>query len=139
MKTGLDTLRPMLTGEKSAAKGTVVIGSVKGDMHDIGKNLVAMMLEGANFKIVDLGVNVDTDVFIDAARGHNADFVLLSALLTTTMLAMQTAVQAIKAEEPGVRVIVGGAPVNQDFADSIGADGYSVDAPGAVTLVRTFV
>lgn len=139
MKAGLDTLRPLLIGEKSAAKGTVVIGSVKGDMHDIGKNLVAMMLEGASFDIVDLGVNVDTQAFIDAAREHKADFVLLSALLTTTMGAMQASVQAIKVEEPDVKVIVGGAPVNQDFADAIGADGYSDDAPGAVTLVRAFV
>jgi len=139
MKVGLDTLRPLLTGEASAVKGTAVIGSVKGDMHDIGKNLVAMMIEGAGFKIVDLGVDVDTDVFIDAAREQNADFVLLSALLTTTMGAMKTSVETIKAALPDRKVIVGGAPVNQEFATAIGADGYSDDAPGAAILVRTFL
>ncbi len=139
MKIGLDVLRPRLTGEASAVKGTAVIGSVKGDMHDIGKNLVAMMLEGAGFRIVDLGVDVDSDVVVGAAREHNAEFVLLSALLTTTMAAMKTSVEIIKAAVPDRKVIVGGAPVNQDFATSIGADGYSDDAPGAVALLRAFV
>ncbi len=139
MKAGLDVLRPLLTGKKSIVKGTAVIGSVKGDMHDIGKNLVAMMVEGAGFKVVDLGVNVDTDVFIDAAREHKADFLLMSALLTTTMMTMKTSVQAIKAEGLDVKVIVGGAPVHQEFANTIGADGYSDDAPSAVALLRKFV
>ncbi len=139
MKAGLEVLRPLLTSEAIAAKGTAVIGSVKGDMHDIGKNLVAMMVEGAGFKVVDLGVNVDTDAFIAAAREHNADFVLMSALLTTTMMAMKASVEAIKAEGLAARVIVGGAPVHQEFAHSIGADGYSDDAPGAATLLGTFV
>ncbi len=139
MKAGLDELRPRLAGEKTAVVGSAVIGTVRGDMHDIGKNLVAMMLEGAGFRVVDLGVNVDDETFIAAAHRENADFVLLSALLTTTMMAMQKAVGAIKAGCPGIRVVVGGAPVNQAFADEIGADGYADDAPGAASLMRTLV
>ncbi len=139
MKAGLEVLRPSLTGEAAVAKGTVVIGSVRGDMHDIGKNLVAMMVEGAGFKVVDLGVNVDTNTFIRAASDNSADFVLLSALLTTTMAAMKSTVEAIKSKGLSARVIVGGAPVNREFADAIGADGYSDDAPGAAALLGTFV
>jgi len=139
MKAGLEVLRPLLTGEAATAKGTVVIGSVRGDMHDIGKNLVGMMVEGAGFKVVDLGVNVDTNTFISAAGDNNADFVLMSALLTTTMAAMKTTVEAIKAERLSTKVIVGGAPVNAEFAKAVGADGYSDDAPGAAALLGTFV
>ena len=139
MKVGLDVLRPLFVGDKSTIIGTAVIGSVKGDMHDIGKNLVAMMLEGARFNVVDLGVDVETEAFLAAADEHNAEFVLMSALLTTTMRAMETSVRAIKQERPDIKVIVGGAPVNQAFADAIGADGYGDDAPGAITLVRALV
>jgi len=139
MKAGLDVLRPLLIGDKSTIIGTAVIGSVKGDMHDIGKNLVAMMLEGASFNVIDLGVDVNTDAFLAAANEHNADFVLMSALLTTTMKAMETSVRAIKSEKPGLKLIVGGAPVNQAFANAIGADGYSDDAPGAISVVRALV
>jgi 5-methyltetrahydrofolate--homocysteine methyltransferase len=139
MKVGLDVLRPLFLGDKSTIIGTAIIASVKGDMHDIGKNLVAMMLEGASFNVVDLGVDVDTDTFLAAAHEHNADLILMSALLTTTMRAMETSVRAIKEERPDLRVIVGGAPVNQEFADAIGANGYSNDAPGAINLARTLV
>ena len=139
MKVGLDVLRPLFVGDKSTIIGTAVIGSVKGDMHDIGKNLVAMMLEGARFNVVDLGVDVETEAFLAAADEHNAEFVLMSALLTTTMRAMEISVRAIKQERPDIKVIVGGAPVNQAFADAIGADGYGDDAPGAITLVRALV
>ncbi len=139
MKLGVEVLRPLLTGDKSDAKGTAVIASVKGDMHDIGKNLVAMLLEGAGFNIVDLGVDVDTNTILDSVHEHKAGFVLLSALLTTTMLAMKETVQTLKKAEPHLKLIVGGAPVNQEFADAIGADGYGDDAPGAVSLMRSFV
>lgn len=139
MKVGLDVLRPLFLGDKSTIIGTAVIGSVKGDMHDIGKNLVAMMLEGASFNVVDLGVNVEAEAFLGAADEHNADLILMSALLTTTMRAMETSVRAIKQERPDINVIVGGAPVNQAFADAIGANGYSDDAPGAINLARTLV
>ncbi len=139
MKVGLDILQPLFLGDKSTIIGTAVIGSVKGDMHDIGKNLVAMMLEGASFNVVDLGVNVDTDTFLAAAHEHDAELILMSALLTTTMNAMETSVRAIKEERPDLKVIVGGAPVSQSFADAIGANGYSDDAPGAVSTARTFV
>ncbi|MCP4433744.1 MAG: cobalamin-binding protein [Gammaproteobacteria bacterium] len=139
MKVGLDILRPLFLGDKSTIIGTAVIGSVKGDMHDIGKNLVAMMLEGASFNVIDLGVDVDTDRFLAAAHEHDAEFIMMSALLTTTMKAMETSVRVIKDERPDLKVIVGGAPVNQSFADAIGANGYSDDAPGAISTARTFV
>ena len=139
MKVGVDVLRPLLTGDNSTNKGTAVIGSVKGDMHDIGKNLVGMMVEGAGFTVIDVGVDVDTETFLNATREHKAKFVLMSALLTTTMLAMKEAVQTIKAAEPDLKIVVGGAPVNQEFANTIGADGYSDDAPGAVAVMRAFV
>jgi len=139
MKVGVDVLRPLLTGDNSTNKGTAVIGSVKGDMHDIGKNLVGMMVEGAGFTVIDLGVDVDTETFLNATREHKAKFVLMSALLTTTMLAMKEAVQTIKAAEPDLKIVVGGAPVNREFANTIGADGYSDDAPGAVAVMRAFV
>ncbi len=139
MKVGLDVLRPLFLGDKSTIIGTAVIGSVKGDMHDIGKNLVAMMLEGASFNVIDLGVDVDTDRFLAAAHEHDAEFIMMSALLTTTMKAMETSVRVIKDERPDLKVIVGGAPVNQSFADAIGANGYSDDAPGAISTARTFV
>ena len=139
MKVGVDVLRPLLMGDASDDKGTAVIASVKGDMHDIGKNLVTMMLEGSGFNMIDLGVDVSTDAILTSAREQGAGFVLLSALLTTTMLAMKETVESLKKAEPQLKVIVGGAPVNQEFADAIGADGYSDDAPGAVLMMRDFV
>jgi len=139
MKTGLEILKPNLTSGTSQSKGTVIIGTVKGDLHDIGKNLVSMMMEGAGFNVVDLGVDVDSETFVKTAADKNADVVALSALLTTTMPAMESTVKAIKDAGIETRAIVGGAPVTQAFADQIGADGFSADAPGAVRLVKHLV
>ncbi len=139
MKAGLDIIRPLLTAGQSRSKGTVIIGTVKGDQHDIGKNLVAMMLEGAGFNIVDLGVDVDSEAFVSTAVEKNADVIALSALLTTTMPAMEQTVKAAKETQLTVKTIVGGAPVSQAFADQIGADGYSADAPGTVKLIKQLV
>jgi 5-methyltetrahydrofolate--homocysteine methyltransferase len=136
MKAGLEVLRPHLSSNMGELLGTVVIATVKGDLHDIGKNLVAMMLEGAGFKVINLGVDVDADGFVRAAQEHKADLVCMSALLTTTMPAMASAVKALQAQDRGVRTMVGGAPVTQAFADQIGADAYSADAPGAVITAR---
>ncbi len=136
MKAGLEILKPHLSAGQSQSKGTVVIGTVKGDLHDIGKNLVAMMLEGAGFEVVDVGVDLDSDGFVKTAAEKNADVIALSALLTTTMPAMETTVKAVKEAGMSAKTIIGGAPVTQAFADQIGADGYSADAPGAVKLVK---
>ena len=139
MKAGLEILKPLLAEGTSRRKGTVVIGTVKGDLHDIGKNLVSMMMEGAGFDVVDLGVDVESEAFVKQAAEHRADVIALSALLTTTMPAMQTTVTAVKEAGMAVKTIIGGAPVTQAFADQIGADGYSADAPGAVKLVKQLV
>ena len=136
MKAGLEVLKPHLSSESATSKGIIVIGTVKGDLHDIGKNLVAMMMEGAGFDVVDLGVDIDADKFVKAAVEHNAGVVAISALLTTTMPAMEATVIAIKEAEIVAKAIIGGAPVTEAYADQIGADGYSDDAPGAVELAR---
>ena len=139
MKAGLEILKPHLAEGQSRSKGTVVIGTVKGDLHDIGKNLVSMMMEGAGFEVVDLGVDVESETFVKTAAEKKADVIALSALLTTTMPAMQGTVAAVKEAGMATRTIIGGAPVTQAFADQIGADGYSADAPGAVKLVKQLV
>jgi 5-methyltetrahydrofolate--homocysteine methyltransferase len=139
MKTGLAVIKPLLTDKETQSAGTVVIGTVKGDLHDIGKDLVAMMLEGAGFNVINLGVDVDSETFIQAVKENQADVVGLSALLTTTMPAMGATLASFKEAGVSVKLIVGGAPVTQSFADEIGADGYSDDAPGVVTLVRKLV
>lgn len=139
MKAGLQVLKPHLAGGATQSKGTVVIGTVKGDLHDIGKNLVSMMMEGAGFNVVDLGVDVPAEKFLQAAKENNANIVALSALLTTTMPAMEATVSTIKDAGLSVRTIIGGAPVTEAFADQIGANGYSEDAPGAVNLVRKLI
>ncbi|BBO78734.1 corrinoid methyltransferase [Desulfosarcina widdelii] len=139
MKAGLAILKPLLAEGSRQGRGTVVIGTVKGDLHDIGKNLVSMMIEGAGFDVVDLGVDVDSEAFVKAASENKADVIALSALLTTTMPAMQTTVTAVKEAGLAVKTIIGGAPVSQAFADQIGADGYGADAPGAVKLVKKLV
>jgi len=136
MNAGLTKLEPYLIKDKIEPKGLVVIGTVKGDLHDIGKNLVAMMLKGAGYKIVDLGADVAPDRFVDAARQNKADVVALSALLTTTMIQMKAVVQAVQTSGLGVPVIVGGAPLTQDYADQIGAKGYAPDAASAVDIVH---
>ena len=140
MKAGLDILKPLLVDSGVEPVGKVVVGTVKGDLHDIGKNLVAMMLEGAGFEIVDLGTDVTPDQFVAAAQ-EGADVVGLSALLTTTMPSMADTIKAI--EEAGLRdqvkVIIGGAPVTADYAEQIGADGYAPDASQAATLAKGFI
>jgi 5-methyltetrahydrofolate--homocysteine methyltransferase len=136
MKKGLVILKPKLGAAGSASSGTIVIGTVKGDLHDIGKNLVGMMLEGGGFEVIDLGVDVEPKTFVEAAKTNAAKIVGLSALLTTTMPAMEETVNAIKEAGLDVKTMVGGAPVTQAFADKIGASGYSEDAPGAVELAR---
>ena len=138
MKAGMAILRPLLAETGAPAIGTMVIGTVKGDIHDIGKNLVTMMMEGAGFKVVDLGINNDADKFIQAVREHQTDILGMSALLTTTMPYMKVVIQALK--EAGLRdkvvVLVGGAPVNAPFAEAIQADAYCRDASVAVQTAK---
>lgn len=136
MKAGMEVIKPYLKGDSQESRGTLIIGSVKGDLHDIGKNLVVMMLEGGGFNVIDLGIDIDKEDFIKAAKENNADIIGLSALLTTTMPALDEAVQEIKKSGIDVKIMIGGAPVTQEFADKIGADGYSEDASGAVILAR---
>ena len=134
-----DLLRPLLIGDPTQRPvGTVVCGTIKGDLHDIGKNIVAMMLESAGFRIVDLGADVAPEKIVDAVRREQANFVALSALLTTTMVNMKAAIEALAVAglRDKVRVLVGGAPVTQAWAQSIGADGYGKDAVAAVELAR---
>lgn len=139
MQAGLEVLKPHLASDALTVKGTVIIGTVKGDLHDIGKNLVSMMVEGAGFKVIDLGVDVHTDVFVEKAAEHNADVLALSALLTTTMPAMAATVAAIKEAGLKTKTIIGGAPVTDAYAKQIGADGFSDNAPGAVELIRKLI
>ena len=138
MKEGMKVLKPVLIQKDVKALGTVAIGTVQGDLHDIGKNLVVMMLEGAGFKIIDLGVDVFPEKFVKTVKEKKVQVVGLSALLTTTMPFMKEVIKSL--EEKGLRnkvkVIIGGAPVSQDYADEIGADGYAVDAASAVDKVR---
>ena len=139
MKAGLAVIRPILAEVRSKPKGTVVIATVFGDLHDIGKNLVGMMLEGAGFKVVDLGVNTKAEDIIATAREVNADVIGLSALLTTTMPFMKLIIEEIKRQELDIPVIIGGAPVSQDFADTVGANGYGDNAPIAVDICKKLV
>ncbi|PKM83091.1 MAG: cobalamin-binding protein [Firmicutes bacterium HGW-Firmicutes-14] len=139
MKAGLEVLKPLLIKTNTKAAGNIVIGTVKGDLHDIGKNLVIIMLEGAGFKVVDLGIDVDNETFVRAAEENKADVVCLSALLSTTIQAMKGVIDAIRKEGLNCKMVVGGAPVTPDFAQEIGADGYSEDAARAVDIVRTLV
>jgi 5-methyltetrahydrofolate--homocysteine methyltransferase len=135
MKECMGILEPLLAQAGIKPKYTAVIGTVQGDLHDIGKNLVAMMLKGANFGIVDLGTNVAPEKFVAAARESGAQLICLSALLTTTMPAMKSTVEAVRsAGLTAIKIMVGGAPVTQDYANEIGADGYSHDAASAVDL-----
>jgi methylmalonyl-CoA mutase cobalamin-binding domain/chain len=141
MKAGMAVLRPLLAETGAKPSGTVVIGTVKGDIHDIGKNLVGMMLEGAGFEVIDLGVNTDADRFIAALDAHDADILGMSALLTTTMPYMKVVIAALV--ERGIRdryiVLVGGAPLNEEFAALIGADAYCRDAAVATETARALV
>ncbi len=130
MQAGLAVLKPLLAVGEARVRGKVVIGTVKGDLHDIGKNLVAMMLQGGGFQVVDLGTDVEPERFVEVVREEHPDFLMMSALLTTTMVSMRETVQALEKAglRQGVRVAVGGAPVTQRFADQIGADFYGADA-----------
>ncbi len=142
MKHGVEVLKPLLAAEGSSkiSAGTVVLGTVKGDIHDIGKNLVGMMAEGAGFRVVDLGTNTKAEDYVAAARQHQADVVGMSALLTTTMVYMKTVVDAFKEEGlDEVAICVGGAPVSRSWAEEIGADGYAADAGSAVELFKRLV
>ena len=139
MKAGLDELKPHMSKDAAKTKGTVVIGTVKGDLHDIGKNLVSMMMEGAGFEVIDLGVDVETEKFIQVAKDSSADIICMSALLTTTMPEMEVTIKALNDQGLNYKTMIGGAPVTQDFADKIGADGYSEDAPGAVEKARVLL
>ncbi len=141
MKAGVGVLRPLLAASGAKSVGKVAIGTVMGDLHDVGKNLVAIMLEGGGFEVVDLGVDTSPQKFIDAVNQQGVQIVAMSALLTTTIPSMRNVIEKMK--DAGVRdkvkVIVGGAPVTQEFADAIGADGYSDNASGAVTMARSLL
>jgi 5-methyltetrahydrofolate--homocysteine methyltransferase len=136
MKEATVLLEPLLAASGVVPDFTAVIGTVQGDLHDIGKNLVGMMLKGANFAIVDLGTNVSPDAFAAAAVEHKADVVGISALLTTTMVGMKDAIEAIRAADSGVKILVGGAPVTDEFAAEIGADGFAKDAATAALVAQ---
>ncbi len=135
MNAGLSRLEPLLVKEGVKPKGTVVIGTVKGDLHDIGKNLVAMLLRGAGYKIIDLGIDVSAEKFVATAKETNPDIIGMSALLTTTMVQMKSIVASLRANGVGIPVIIGGAPVTREFATEIGAEGYAPDAASAVDEV----
>ena len=141
MKAGMEVLRPLLTETGAQRIGTAVLGTVKGDIHDIGKNLVAMMLEGAGFEVINLGINVDADAFLKAIAEHKPDILGMSALLTTTMPYMKVVVDALG--EEGIRdeiyVMVGGAPVTENFAREVGADAYGRDAAVSVEIAKRYM
>jgi 5-methyltetrahydrofolate--homocysteine methyltransferase len=141
MKAALELIRPLLVARGDKPVGRVAIGTVKGDLHDIGKNLVASLLEGGGFEVIDLGVNVSPEKFIETVNTKQANIVAMSALLTTTMPSMKTTIDALK--QAGVRekvkVLIGGAPITQKYAEEIGADGYSENAVGAVALAKKAV
>jgi 5-methyltetrahydrofolate--homocysteine methyltransferase len=141
MKAGMELLRPKLISSGVKPRGIAVIGTVKGDLHDIGKNLVGMMLEGAGFTVVDAGVDVAPEKFVELAKAHNADLIGVSALLTTTMTNMKLVVDTVKGSDLAgrVKVMIGGAPVTQSFCEEIKADGYSADAASAADLAKQLV
>lgn len=139
MKGALELLKPLMVAEQTTSLGTVVIGTVKGDLHDIGKNLVASMLEGRGFKVINLGADVSKEKFVEVARENNADIVCLSALLTTTMNYMKDIVEAVHSAGLPAKIMVGGAPLNAEYAALIGADGYSSNANEAVSLAKSLV
>lgn len=141
MHAGMDIIKPLLAESGIEPKGTVAIATVKGDLHDIGKNLVAMMLEGGGFEVIDLEVDVAPEAFVEAINEHSPDVVAMSALLTTTMPSMKDTIEALTGAgvRDKVKVIIGGAPVTQAYADEIGADGYAADAASAVDLVSSLL
>jgi len=141
MKAGMTLLKPILSASGAKPVGTVVVGTVKGDIHDIGKNLVGMMMEGAGFEVVDLGINIDADTYIEAIEENEANILGMSALLTTTMPYMKVVIDTMK--ERGIRddyiVLVGGAPLNEEFGEAVGADAYCRDAATAVDVAKELV
>jgi len=139
MKEGLKVLKPVLVQGDMKAGGTVVMGTAKGDIHDVGKSIVGVMLEGAGFMVTDIGVDVGPDKFVEAAKENNADIIGISALLTTTIMGMKDVIKAVKEAGLKAKVMVGGASVTQEFADEIGADGYAPDAPSAVKRAKELV
>jgi 5-methyltetrahydrofolate--homocysteine methyltransferase len=141
MKSAMELLRPLLAASGQAPTTRVAIGTVKGDLHDIGKNIVASMLEGGGFEVIDLGADVPPEKFVAAVKERQPQIICMSALLTVTMPAMRTTIEALTAAglRKDVKVLIGGAPVTSQYADEIGADGYSDNASTAVTLVRSFV
>jgi len=139
MKMAMEVLEPELVKAGVEPVGKLLIGTVQGDLHDIGKNLVAMMLKGAGFKVIDLGVDVGPEKFVEQVKAANAQLIGMSALLTTTMPGMEKTIKALKDAGIPVKVMIGGAPVTQDYADKIGADGYAPDAASAVDLAKSLV
>ncbi len=141
MHAAMDIIKPLLTEAGAVSKGIALIGTVQGDLHDIGKNLVTMMLEGAGFNVVDAGVDIPAEKFVEEAKKNKAQIIGLSALLTTTMPAMKEVIDALRADAAtkDVKVMVGGAPVTQEYADSIGANGYAPDASSAVDLAESML
>ena len=140
MSKGVEILKPVMAGDGSSSLGTCIMGTVAGDLHDIGKNLVVMMLESAGFDMVDLGVDVPAERFVEAVKeNNNVVLVACSGLLTTTMSALKEAVQTIKAAYPDMKVIVGGAPVTQEYANEIGADGYPPDAGSSASKAKELI
>ena len=141
MSGAVEVLKPHLGEGESSSAGTIVIGTVKGDLHDIGKNLVVMMLESGGFKVIDLGVDVEPEIFVEAIKENEPDILGLSALLTTTMPMMKKTVDSIDASgvRENLKIMIGGAPVNQEFADKIGADAYAPDAGSASRMAKSMV
>lgn len=139
MATGIEILKPFISDTDMPRKGTIVLGTVKGDLHDIGKNLVGMMMESSGFHVINLGIDISPAEFVAAIKKHNPKIVAMSALLTTTMMQMKDTIELIKEEGLTVKSIIGGAPVTQEFADRIGADGYSSDAASAVELCTRLI
>lgn len=139
MKAGMEVLKPLLADAGVEPLGTAVIGTVKGDLHDIGKNLVGMMLEGAGFRVIDAGIDVAPEKFVELTQANNAQVVGISALLTTTMTNMKPVIEAVRGAGLKARVMIGGAPVTQAFGDEIGADGYAPDAASAADLAKALL
>ncbi len=139
MNASMEHLKPFFKSGEVKRKGTFILGTVFGDLHDIGKNLVGMMVEGAGWEVIDLGIDVKTEKFVDTLQQHPNAIVGLSALLTTTMVNMEPIIKAIKETSPETKVIVGGAPLSQEFATSIGADGYGKDPQGSINWLESIV
>ncbi|HEB30275.1 MAG TPA: cobalamin-binding protein [Spirochaetes bacterium] len=139
MSAGMDIIEPLLAKAGIKARGVFIVGTVKGDLHDIGKNLVSMMLKGTGWKVVDLGVDITAEKFVQSAIDEDADVIGLSALLTTTMVNMKSVIELAKNKDCKAKVVVGGAPLTQSYADEIGADGYAPDAASATEIVNSLL